>query len=387
MTSNKKNINEHRIIFIHNTLPHYRIPFFRKLLNNLGVLFVFTYLKAALVYNENEDDIRNKLKHFNYEIIPSHFDNIINEGIPFKLIPFLLKQESDIIVDNLQSFKVFLSFFISKIKNCKYIVWTVEWKNSKSSKNFIKDFITKVILKHSDGILVPGEKHVEYIESFGVKKERIFKLPNVSEIINDKDNKKIRADIRGKSKGRNIILFTGRLVRRKGVDYLLRSFYLLRKYNDNICLFIVGDGVKRKELEELSKKLKINEFVFFEGWVKQNQLKEYYKLADVCVVPSVTEEKPEPWGLVLNEAMSFATPVIATTAVGAAHEMICQGKNGYMVNERDEKELFLSLKRVIDSEEKQKKLADNAYSAIKGHFNYEKMLEKFMIAIEKVSSK
>ncbi|MEX2454894.1 MAG: glycosyltransferase family 4 protein, partial [Rhodospirillaceae bacterium] len=95
-------------------------------------------------------------------------------------------------------------------------------------------------------------------------------------------------------------------------------------------LLIAGDGELRAELEALAADAPEGS-VRFLGFRGQTELPPLYDICDVFVLPSDTE----PWGLVTNEAMNAGRPVIATTEVGAARDLVADGDNGFVVQPGD----------------------------------------------------
>jgi glycosyltransferase involved in cell wall biosynthesis len=104
-----------------------------------------------------------------------------------------------------------------------------------------------------------------------------------------------------------------RLVPRTGIDTLLAAWAELTRTREEVLLLIVGDGPARTRLEELSGELGLGETVRFVGPVSDRDLRAYYQLADVCVVPSAALEG---FGLVVLEALACGTPVIASDSGG-----------------------------------------------------------------------
>jgi glycosyltransferase involved in cell wall biosynthesis len=106
-------------------------------------------------------------------------------------------------------------------------------------------------------------------------------------------------------------------------------------------LIFVGEGSERARLEAAVAERRWHS-VRFAGFQNQSELPAYYATADVFVLVS----ENEPWGLVLNEAMSAGTAVIAGDSVGAAVDLVEDGINGYVVRTGDVEMLADRLRRV-----------------------------------------
>ncbi|MEE8168533.1 MAG: glycosyltransferase family 4 protein [Candidatus Hydrothermarchaeales archaeon] len=112
------------------------------------------------------------------------------------------------------------------------------------------------------------------------------------------------------------VIFTARrLVRKNGVEYLVRAMkHVLRK--EDCSLLIAGDGPERSRLEGLASKLGISSRIIFLGLLQHREIPSYLALADVAVVPSLIEAS----SLFILEAMAMDKPLVATK-VGAIPEI------------------------------------------------------------------
>jgi glycosyltransferase involved in cell wall biosynthesis len=113
------------------------------------------------------------------------------------------------------------------------------------------------------------------------------------------------------------VLFVGRLVNLKGVDLLLRAFAALSAESTELRL--IGTGTEEGSLRLLADKLGIADSVFWAGAVKNSMVAAAMANADLLVLPS----HKDGWGAVVNESLTVGTPVICSSACGAA-ELIRQ---------------------------------------------------------------
>ncbi len=136
---------------------------------------------------------------------------------------------------------------------------------------------------------------------------------------------------------RKTLLFVGRIDPLKGIDRLLKAMPYLQRFEGLRLVIIGGDEYSRNEVEKLqrlSRELKVQDSVTFQGLIKQEQLPYFYSAADVCVVPSYYES----FGLVALESLACGTPVVATD-VGEMRNIIRPGETGYVVPENTPQEL------------------------------------------------
>lgn len=373
---------EEKILFIHNTAMWYRIPFFRSLARIYNIKYIFTHLDVSKnVYDVELSPKIEGMEETNYVILKNYFN-----------IAFGVFGESmgkyDILVggswDSLpEIIETAIYFTIAKIRRKKFILWSEDWNwKIKTAKRKTIKLFAKLIIKNSDAILVPGTKHKECVVYLGSNPDKVFIMPNAS---NFSDNINFSNEFIDKNlKQKKIILFVGRLVKQKGVDYLLEAFRLLKEDIDDLVLLIIGNGDYEKNLKIKVKDLKIENYVCFLGRIDNDSLYHYYKISDVCVVPSITDEMVDAWAFVVNEAMFCAKPVIASEAVGSAYDMIKNGENGFMVPERDSKALYDSLKTIFTDDKLKKDMGIMSKKMVENHFSYKNMVDGFINAINYV---
>jgi glycosyltransferase involved in cell wall biosynthesis len=143
--------------------------------------------------------------------------------------------------------------------------------------------------------------------------------------------------------GRPVILFASKLQTRKHCDHLVQAYRaMLATSPSQPYLVIVGDGEERANLEALCRQLGLTG-VRFAGFQNQSVLPRYFRLAGVFVLPS----RHEPWGLIVNEAMASGCPVIVSSDVGSAPDLITNGVEGFIYPVGDVPALTSALGQVL----------------------------------------
>lgn len=144
---------------------------------------------------------------------------------------------------------------------------------------------------------------------------------------------------RGGRTGPPILLAVGRLVEKKGFEHLLRAMRLAGDRNV-FRARIVGDGPLRASLEDLVESSGLSDRVEFLGWRTGREVSELMAEADLFVAPSVTARDGDMEGmpLVITEAMATGLPTIGSRHSGIP-EVVMDGDNGLLVDERDEQGL------------------------------------------------
>lgn len=133
-----------------------------------------------------------------------------------------------------------------------------------------------------------------------------------------------------------------RLDEKKGLDITLQAFGIyVRETDPKARLIIAGDGHLKMELQKLACRLNLNEQVIFSGYVGYKKCLDLLQTADVFLHPSVTAVNGDMEGLPIAvcEAMATGLPVISTRHSGIP-EVIDDGKNGFLTEEKDIEGLF-----------------------------------------------
>jgi glycosyltransferase involved in cell wall biosynthesis len=152
-----------------------------------------------------------------------------------------------------------------------------------------------------------------------------------------------------------VILFIGRLHPVKGVRYLIQAINILSAEGMvGVKLVIVGEGEERRSLEDYVKQLHLKEQVIFVGKIPNKKVPDYMAIADVFVLPSLSEGLP----LVILEAMASGLPIIATR-IGGLPEIIENGNNGFLVQPKNPKEIAEKLKLLLYNRELVEKMSQN----------------------------
>lgn len=361
----------------------YRRPFFKRLSEIYEIKLLFTHIEVSKeVYGLELSHEIEGLEGVNYKVLKNYF------GIPVELIRELLKNDCHVIVDSLTTEAIF-SFAVAKLRRKPIIFWSEEWHWKESLRRKLFSPIFNFLVSHSDTMLVPGTRHKKTFVSLGASPDDVVIMPNASDIsVKDVDyinKEKIKSELGIEDK--KVVLHVGRLVKRKGVDYLIKAFAKLRNERDDTVLVIIGQGSCRDELMLLAENLNLEDSVYFMGYVEDELLSSYYLLCNVCVVPSITYGMGDPWVFVVNEAMYFGKPVIVTDAVGALFDMIRDGENGFIVPEKDSNAIFRALKKILSDSELEKKMGKKSQSIIEGGFKYEHMVSGFERSVESVLEK
>jgi len=140
------------------------------------------------------------------------------------------------------------------------------------------------------------------------------------------------------------ILFVGRLVKQKGVEYLLRAIYHAKEQFPDIKLKIVGSGELDSTLKRLCTNFMISDRVEFLDWKSGQELVRLYQKAQMVVIPSIYE----PFGMTALEALACQRPVVASR-VGGLQEIVGHKTTGFLAEPKDPLDLAQWIMTLLSS--------------------------------------
>jgi glycosyltransferase involved in cell wall biosynthesis len=156
-------------------------------------------------------------------------------------------------------------------------------------------------------------------------------------------------------------LFTGQLIPRKGLHLLLEACRQLKAEGcDAYQLLVAGDGEQRSQLEAFAQMHNLP--VTWLGWINYGQLGQYFRAADVFILPTLEDT----WGMVILEAMAFAKPVLCSKWAGAS-ELVIDGENGYVFDCHDPTAIATAMRRLIEQPGLIAKMGDRSQQLISQH--------------------
>lgn len=204
----------------------------------------------------------------------------------------------------------------------------------------------------ADAFLAIGTLNREYYRRLGIAADRIFSVPYAVDnaFFRERaiDAGRRREELRrglGLTAGRPVILFSGKLVPRKGPMLLAEAYQQLSKdgrSEPEPYLLFAGDGELRGAIEKMAADLGWRSMRVL-GFKNQTELPALYDLCDLFVLPSFYE----PWGLVVNEVMNAARPVIVSDKVGCWPDLVKPEINGDVFPAGDAQALAGVMARVL----------------------------------------
>jgi glycosyltransferase involved in cell wall biosynthesis len=182
-----------------------------------------------------------------------------------------------------------------------------------------------------------------------------------------------RSRVSVRKKGKAIILYVGYIGVRKGLPYLIYALPSVFKQNEDVNAVIVGDGSLRSLCQSIAKRLKISHRLSFTGKVTEEEKDNWYRKADLCVLPSTYDPSP----IVAFEALAAGKPLVASE-VGGLPEIVRNGENGLLVPPRDPSKIARAIDLVLSDRKLAAKMATNALRTIEKNYSWESIARKTM---------
>jgi len=181
------------------------------------------------------------------------------------------------------------------------------------------------------------------------------------------------------------LLFVGRLVEKKGVQFLLEAMPAVLEKHPTVRLILAGSGPMEQELRLQVQRLRISESVDFLGMVSQAKLPELYRKAALAIFPFVIAKSgdQEGFGLVQVEAMGCECPVIVGD-LPAIHDIVYHEENGFLVSSGNAGLLAEAIIELLDDSDLRFRLARNGRKRVMEKFDWDVIAEKYAVLYDKL---
>lgn len=347
-------------------------------------------------YGLNEFGIRCDVLGSN-DNFSSKIDNYSEEGLVFRE-PLFFKAKStffsfslilklwkiqdnyDVIHVHLPDPMALIALFLTRPKSKIVVHWHSNILKQKYLYLLVSYF-EKWVLKRSDIILCtspkyyinnstlePFEDKISYLV-IGLSKKEMLIDDDLYKAINEKEEA-------------NKIIYVGRFVYYKGIEYLINAMSLLES---NCVLYLIGSGVLENKLKDLVHELNIGNKVVFLGELDDKEKFTYIKSSKILLLPSIY--KTEAYGIVQVEAMAFGVPVISTKIEGSGVDWVNKdGVSGLIVLPENSLQIAKAVDRIILDSEIHDKLSIGAEARFNSLFTREIMINDLISKYKKITN-
>jgi len=335
-----------RLVITTEIIAPYRIPVFNALARqpeiDLHVIFLAETDPTTRNWKIYTDEI-----HFSYQVLPHWRRRAVGYNVLLNraVTSALRSAKPDVIVCGGYGYLAnWQALYWARRRNLPVFLWSESNLQDERRGTRLVEALKNRFVEACSGCVVPGKSAAAYMASFGVPRERIVVAPNAV----DNDFFSLQAAAARSRAGElrqqfalpeRYFLYVGRLIASKGVFDLLNAYGSLpADLRAKVALLFVGDGKEQAKLEERAAIIHPGSIRFL-GFAQREQLAIYYALAEALVFPTHTD----PWGLVVNEAMACALPIIATDVAGCTTDLVQDGVNGYVVPSQEADKLATAL--------------------------------------------
>ena len=341
-------INKEQVIFLSFTTGGGSVSdYFTELSNKLSEVYSVIVISQG---NYVPDKLNNNINLFFWPSKrPTKFkDFIFLSKLIIKYKPFLIISLFGSVNINM------ICSFIFKVK------YRVAWIRTLSTQFPQKPHLVlrKRIIYKLSNLIISNSKATAQDASkiYHIKPNKIKVLPN-----SVKDYIEYYSYVK---KNKNKFIYVGRLHKSKGVDILVRAFKKVLEKNNDIKLYIIGNGPELRNLRNLSKHLDLKENqIIFLGTLKKTRVLKEMKSSYSTIVPS----NSEAFGFTVIEAMSMKTCVIGANNTGIK-EIINHNKTGLLFQTGNDEDLAVKINLVIKNNELRNKLALGGYEHFKSNY-------------------
>ena len=307
----------------------YFVPVYRELATAAGVDLTVLYRTRVGVDAYHDDGFGQTvqwdiplLDGYNYHFLSSK--NRI-QGVEWSVIGAIFHSRFDVIlVHGYNSVTNVLAILAARLIGTKVLMRGDTRVQANHKKKGLKARLKQVFFTCCNGFVTIGTLNRAYYAQHGVPPGRLFFAPfcvsneqfQVAPEVKTRKRYEIRTEL-GLANDSLIVLFASKLIKRKRTEDLIQAFAGLAEACPLAHLVIAGSGEEENSLQHLAKSIG-GQKIYFIGFQNQTQLPPLYAASDIFVLPADSE----PWGLVVNEVMAAGVPVIVSSEVGAAPDLV-----------------------------------------------------------------
>lgn len=335
---------------------------------DIEVHYVSTF--SPHVYNLSEFTIKNFIISISFAL-----------GTLIKLLK--LRRRFEIVHFYGASLPLLICLPLLKIMGKKIVAKTTGGRGGKEAGG-LEDFFLKPLLvaifRYTDKFIAISDEINQRLLNEGYLEERIVKIPNGvdTKIFSPLSGLK-REQLRDKFgfSGKQVFLYSGRLVKGKGLELLVKAMADVVKINKDAMLVVIGSGNLEDNFKKMVNTSGLENCVRCEGVVEN--VCEYLNAADIFIFPSLREGMPNS----LLEAMACGLPVIASR-IGGVVDVVEDGKSGILFEAGDVSGLASAMIRFLKDTELRQRLGAEARKRIVDNFSIEKVADEYIKLYKKL---
>ena len=391
-----------RVLVLTSTFPRWKgdedPPFVFELCNRLRTHYRVYVLAPNYPGSKTEDNLAGiHIKRFRYFFKP--WERLAYQGgilsklkhhpWQFGLLPFFFLGELFALIRLLRKYQFHLihaHWLIPQglvallarlfIKSAPPLLCTSHGSDLFALQGNINKIVKRLIVKKSTAVTVVSRAMRNEVIKLNVNHEKVSVIPMGVDLHNRFYPPETR-------KNSGSLLFVGRLVKKKGLRYLLDALPLILKRHPKVCLRIAGDGPEKDDLKSRCVNLGISAHVHFLGAVKNDLLPALYQSSNVVVFPSVIAEG---FGLVLVEALGCECAAVVSD-LPALRDIIIDGKTGLVVPQKNIQQIAEKVILLLNDDELRCSLGKEGRRFVLKHYDWSIIEQKYVDLIESMTSR
>lgn len=325
------------------------------------------WMKTISIIRKLPGKYLRKLVNYMLSIVQA----LLNSVYFFSLVKVVISEKIDLIHVN-NGVNNFIPILIAILLNRKFVVHLHGVENPGR--------IQKLVINKVPKFIIVSEFLKKKMITNHIPEDRMVVIPNsvkAKEILPYKiEELRTKYNIR---KGELVFGIVGRVIRWKGHVEFLKAAKLVLKTLPETKVVIIGDisdgdAGYANYITEMVNDSGFKDRIIFTGYIPDVSV--FYKIIDVCVHCSI---EPEPFGLVITEAMSYGIPVIASD-LGAPKEIITDCTNGYIIDPTSTEKLAKTIIKLLSDDELRKRIGWNGKQHVESNYQ----LQAYVCSIEKV---
>jgi glycosyltransferase involved in cell wall biosynthesis len=274
-------------------------------------------------------DVDRSYHQYPYELLfRGYSDRIPLRNLTLALVANVLRHRSELVVipgyHRPEYWAMLLTCMLLRRKRAVFVDSTAFDRQKSAFKEAAKAFF----FRRCDGFFCYGIRSKEYVASYGIDEQKIFFRCQAAALPHSYDAAAIHqhyVSSAGNAHSTPRFLYVGRLSEEKGLFDLLAAFQRVLQTMPAAKLDIVGSGSLEQELNERVQALGLEAAVAFLGTKSPEEIGELLLQSTALILASHSE----PWGLVVNESLSYGCPVVVSSICGCVPELVRDGQTGY----------------------------------------------------------
>jgi glycosyltransferase involved in cell wall biosynthesis len=359
-----------RITMITEIIAPYRIPVFNALAQHEAVDLHVIFLSETDPSLRQWCVYKNEIK-FSHQVLPSWRKTVGKYNVLLNWGSWSALDQCSpevVICGGYNYLASWVTLLWTRWHQIPLLLWSESNSRDRRGGHAPVEFLKMRFLNQCTGFVVPGESSSAYLRSLGVPPVAITVAPNAVDVAffareaeaARQEEKNLRRRLQLPER---FMLYVGRLIPEKGIFDLLEAYAKLDcDLRSALGLVFVGEGRSKAELLERAARISPGS-VRCAGFIQRGELPAYYALAEALVFPTHTD----PWGLVVNEAMSCGLPIVITRVAGCVEDLVEDGWNGYVVATEDVDNMSLAMESLAHNSDLRRQMGSSSSKRILGY--------------------